>query len=116
VLIEAIHKLLPTHVLIEGTASGLHIVVWLEDLQINHEPPLIACARALGLGIWSITPLYSAGNKFRRKHCAGLVMGYAGLTPADIIKGVERLAKAVQQTHSRAVGNKVSSPPRSKSG
>jgi GntR family transcriptional regulator/MocR family aminotransferase len=114
VLIEAIHKLLPTHVLIEGTASGLHIVVWLEDLQINHEPPLIACARALGLGIWSITPLYSAGNKFRRKHCAGLVMGYAGLTPADIIKGVERLAKAVQQTHSRAVGNKVSSPRRSK--
>ena len=116
VLIEAIHKLLPTHVLIEGTASGLHIVVWLEDLQIDHEPPLIACARALGLGIWSITPLYSAGNKFRRKHCAGLVMGYAGLTPADIIKGVERLAKAVQQTHSRAVGNKVSSPPRLKSG
>lgn len=94
-LIDAIHQLLPTKVQIEGTASGLHIVVWLEEFQIDDEPHLIACARALGVGIWSITPLYSAGSKFRRKQCAGLVMGYAGLTPTDIIKGVQRLAKAV---------------------
>jgi GntR family transcriptional regulator/MocR family aminotransferase len=114
VLIEAIHKLLPKNVLIEGTASGLHIVVWLEDFRIDHEQTLIACARALGVGIWSITPLYSAGNKLRRNMCAGLVMGYAGLTPSEIIKGVERLAKAVQETHTMAVGNKISNPRRSK--
>ena len=114
VLIEAIHKFIPKQVLIEGTASGLHIVVWLEAFQIDDETALIARARTLGVGIWSITPLYSAGNKLRRKKCAGLVMGYAGLTPAEIIKGVERLAKAVHQTQAMAVGNKVSNPRRSK--
>jgi GntR family transcriptional regulator/MocR family aminotransferase len=114
VLIEAIHKFLPKQVLIEGTASGLHIVVWLEDFQIEDEPNLIARAKTLGVGIWSITPLYSQGNKLRRKKCAGLVMGYAGLSHAEIMKGVERLAKAVQQTHTRVAGYNVSNPRRSK--
>ena len=97
VLIDAIHKFLPKRVEVEGTASGLHIVVWLEDFQIEDEPDLIARAKAIGIGIWSITPLYAAGDKLRRKKCAGLVMGYAGLTPTEIKKGVARLAQAIQQ-------------------
>jgi GntR family transcriptional regulator / MocR family aminotransferase len=97
VLIEAIHKFLPKRVEVEGTASGLHIVVWLEDFQIEDEPDLIARAKAIGIGIWCITPLYSAGDKLRREKCAGLVMGYAGLTPTEIKKGVARLAHAIQQ-------------------
>lgn len=97
VLVEAIHKFLPNRVEVEGTASGLHIVVWLEDFQIEDELDLIARAKAIGLGIWNITPLYSEGNKLRRKHCAGLIMGYAGLTPTEIEKGVARLAQAIQQ-------------------
>ena len=97
VLSEAIHKFLPMRVEVEGTASGLHIVVWLEDFQIEDEPDLIARAKAIGVGIWSITALYSAGNKLRRKKCAGLVMGYAGLSPSEINKGVERLAKAIRK-------------------
>ena len=96
-MIEAIHKFLPQRVEVEGTASGLHIVVWLEDFQIDDEPDLIARAKAIGIGIWSITPLYAAGNELRRKKCAGLVMGYAGLTTPEIKKGVERLAQAIQQ-------------------
>ena len=97
VLIDAIHKFLPKRVEVEGTASGLHIVVWLEDFQIEDEPDLIARAKAIGIGIWSITPLYAAGDKLRRKKCAGLVMGYAGLTPTEIKKGIARLAQAIQQ-------------------
>jgi GntR family transcriptional regulator/MocR family aminotransferase len=97
VLIEAIHTFMPKGVEVQGTASGLHIVVWLEDFQIEDEPDLIARAKAIGIGIWSISPLYSAGDKLRRKKCAGLVMGYAGLTPPEIKKGVERLAQAIQQ-------------------
>jgi GntR family transcriptional regulator/MocR family aminotransferase len=101
VLIDAVQKFLPTRVQVEGTASGLHIVVWLEDFQIEDEPQLIACARTHGVGIWGITPLYSAGIVHRQKKCAGLIMGYAGLTPTEITKGVERLAQAVQQTHTQ---------------
>jgi GntR family transcriptional regulator/MocR family aminotransferase len=97
VLIEAIHKFMPERVEVEGTASGLHIVVWLEDFQTEDEPNLIARAKAVGIGIWCITPLYSAGDKLRRKKCAGLVMGYAGLTPTEIKKGIARLAQAIQQ-------------------
>jgi GntR family transcriptional regulator/MocR family aminotransferase len=44
VLIEAIRTFLPQRVEVEGTASGLHIVVWLEDFQIDDELALIARA------------------------------------------------------------------------
>jgi GntR family transcriptional regulator/MocR family aminotransferase len=96
-LIKAIHKFLPKRVEVEGTASGLHIVVWLEDFRIEDEPNLIARAKAISIGIWCITPLYSAGDKFRRKKCAGLFMGSSGLTPTEIKKRVARLAQAIQQ-------------------
>lgn len=105
VLIDSIHKFLPANVDIEGTASGLHIVLWLIDIQMDDEPALIARARTLGVGIWGITSLYSAGDMLRRKKCAGLVMGYAGLMSADIMKGVQRLAQAVQQTRTKATGH-----------
>jgi DNA-binding transcriptional MocR family regulator len=69
----------------------------LEDFQIEDEPDLIARTKAIGIGIRRFTPIYSAGDKLRWKKCAGRVMGYAGLTPPEIKKGVERLAQAIQQ-------------------
>ncbi len=96
VLVDAIQRFLPARVEVEGTASGLHIVVWLHDLTIDQEPQLMAQARARGVGLWSITPLYAAGQRLRRHPCAGLVMGYAGLTPERIVTGVERMAQALQ--------------------
>jgi GntR family transcriptional regulator/MocR family aminotransferase len=95
VLIESIAKYLPESTLIEGTATGLHIVVWLEDFRVEDEVAIVAQAKSLGVGIWSITPLYALGRKMRKQNCAGFILGYAGLMPSEIKKGVKLLAKAL---------------------
>jgi GntR family transcriptional regulator/MocR family aminotransferase len=95
VLIESIAKYLPEGTLIEGTATGLHIVVWLEDFRVEDEVAIVAQAKSLGVGIWSITPLYALGRKMRKQNCAGFILGYAGLMPSEIKKGIKLLAKAL---------------------
>ena len=95
VLIESIAKYLPEGTLIEGTATGLHIVVWLEDFRVEDEVAIVAQAKSLGVGIWSITPLYALGQKMRKQNCAGFILGYAGLMPSEIKKGIKLLAKAL---------------------
>jgi GntR family transcriptional regulator/MocR family aminotransferase len=99
VLIESIAKYLPEGTLIEGTATGLHIVVWLEDFRVEDEVAIVAQAKSLGVGIWSITPLYALGRKMRKQNCAGFILGYAGLMPSEIKKGIKLLAKALLLRH-----------------
>ena len=79
---------------VEGTDSGLHVVVWLQDLPMRSEGGIVAKAR--GVGVWPVSPLYAEGTRFRRERCAGLILGYAGLTTAQIEDGIERLAGAVR--------------------
>jgi len=95
VLIESIAKYLPEGTLIEGTATGLHIVVWLEDFRVEDEVAIVAQAKSLGVGIWSITPLYALGRKMRKQNCSGFILGYAGIMPSEIKKGIKLLAKAL---------------------
>ncbi len=81
---------------VEGTDSGLHVVVWLRDVPVRAEAEIVARAKALGVGVWPVSPLYAERTKFRSERCAGLVLGYAGLTTAGIEEGVGRLARAVR--------------------
>lgn len=91
-LLRAIKLHLPSDTQVEGAASGLHLVVWLGSLQAHHEAALVECARNHGVGVWSITPMYAAGQIFRQHPCAGLVLGYAGLELREIEEGIKRLA------------------------
>lgn len=59
------------------------------------EQDIVAKAKARNVGVWAVSPLYAEGTRFRREHCAGLVLGYAGLTAAEIKEGVSRLARAI---------------------
>ena len=95
-LLEAVAAHLPGGARVEGTASGLHVVVWLPGIPVRAEPALVERARELGIGIWPITPLYARGRALRRHDCAGLVLGYSGLGPSEIGRGIERLGAAVR--------------------
>jgi GntR family transcriptional regulator/MocR family aminotransferase len=91
-LIASISSVLGSRARIEGTDSGLHVVVWLSDIPKSAEQRVVDRAKARGVGIWPITPLYAEGGKFRKERCAGFVLGYASLTVADIDKGIQLLA------------------------
>jgi GntR family transcriptional regulator/MocR family aminotransferase len=81
---------------VEGTDSGLHVVVWLDKVPMRAEREICARAREAGVGVWGITPLYAEGAAFRVARCAGFVLGYAGLSPAEIAIGVRRLRGVVE--------------------
>ncbi len=91
-LIEAISTHFGSRVHIEGTDSGLHIVVWFNDIPMRSEQQVVARARDRGVGIWPVSPLYAEGARFRQHRCAGFILGYASLRKTDIEKGIRLLA------------------------
>ena len=95
-LIEAISTNFGNRAHVEGTDSGLHVVVWMKDIPMHEEQQVVAKAKELGVGLWAISPLYAEGTQCRKVLCAGFVMGYASLKKSDIDKGVRLLAKAMK--------------------
>lgn len=94
-LLAAIDRHLPTGSRVEGTAAGLHIVLWLPGLRVPDEPALVAAARALGVGVHPVSGLYAGGAA--RPAAVGLVIGYASLEVAAIAQGMAALGRALAQ-------------------
>lgn len=94
-LLDALRRRFGDHVRIEGTAAGLHIVAWFDDLPQKREDALIQAARTKGVGIYPVSALY-AGTRRTRKS-VGLVMGFAALETSQIEKGCRLLAQAVAE-------------------
>ncbi len=99
-LLQAIEKYLPNDAQVEGAASGLHVVLWLENVRVTQEATLVVQALQQGVSVRPISPMYALGSKHRSKRCAGLVLGYASLSQSDIESGIEMLAAAVAQISS----------------
>lgn len=100
-LIAAIAAHLGPAARIEGTDSGLHVVLWAQGVPVHAEHAVIEQARALGVGIWPVSPLYAEGLRLRDERRAGFVLGYAGLSIDDIDKGVRLLAQAITHNAER---------------
>jgi GntR family transcriptional regulator/MocR family aminotransferase len=79
---------------VAGADAGLHVVVWLNRVPRAREDALIARARAAGLGLYPVGPLYAAPAA-ARPEVAGLVMGYASLDEPSIDRGVRRLREVL---------------------
>ncbi len=79
-------------VTIVGAAAGLHMVVWFNGVPRRQEADLMARARAAGVGVYPITPLYDHPASRDRPDMAGIVLGYAGLDERAIRNGMRRLA------------------------
>ena len=94
-LVEAIARCFGSRAHVEGTDSGLHVVVWLRDIPRSAEQQTVEKAKAQGVGIWPVSPLYAEGQRYRKQRCAGFVLGYASLKEADIHKAIRLLAAAL---------------------
>ncbi|WP_326540957.1 MocR-like pyridoxine biosynthesis transcription factor PdxR [Pseudorhodoferax sp.] len=92
-LLEAIARHLPGDAHVAGTAAGLHVVLWLPSLRQRDEPTLVAAARARGLGVYPVSPLYARAGAGARP--AGLVLGYASLAVEQMAPGMRVLASVL---------------------
>jgi len=87
-LIAALREHFGSRVEIAGENTGVHLVVWLNDVPPRDLGALIARAARAGVGIYPVAPYYAEPP--RR---AGLLFGYAALAEGEIRAGVRRLAE-----------------------
>ena len=95
VLLEAIARYLPASAQVAGTAAGLHVVLWLPSVPQQDEAQLVAAARAAGVGVYPVTPLFAGPQMPPLPRPAGLTLGYASLSEDDIQLGIRTLAAVV---------------------
>jgi GntR family transcriptional regulator / MocR family aminotransferase len=89
-LIGALREHFGERVEIAGENTGVHLVVWLNDVRPRDLPAIIARAREAGVGLYSVTPFHTSPPPR-----AGLLFGYASLTEADIRAAIHRVAEIV---------------------
>lgn len=89
-LLDAIARELGDAVEIEGSASGMHLVMWLRDVSADRLPALVREAERRGVGLHPVGPLYEAPPPR-----AGVLLGYATLSVEAIRDGVAQLASAL---------------------
>lgn len=94
-LLEAIAQHLPHDARVEGTAAGLHVVLWLPSVRAQDEAALVAAARAHGVGVYPVSPLYAGPQQGAPARPGGLILGYASLAVAQIGPGMQALARAM---------------------
>jgi len=94
-LLEAVEQYLPANARVDGTAAGLHVVLWLPFLEARSEPVLVAAARDAGVGVYPVAPLFARSAARARPRPAGLILGYASLTTEQIRQGMSVLAKVI---------------------
>jgi GntR family transcriptional regulator/MocR family aminotransferase len=87
-LLSAIERHLGERVMVTGSRSGTHIVLW--PCAKVSEAPIIAQAAAADVGIYGI-----AGYYLRPPPRPGLLLGYANLTVAQIGEGIRRLGQVL---------------------
>jgi GntR family transcriptional regulator/MocR family aminotransferase len=88
-LLGALHEHFGDRVEVAGENTGVHLLVWLNDLRPAALDALIARAARAGVGIYPISPYYA-----RPPRRAGLLFGYASLTETQIRAGIRLLAHA----------------------
>ena len=86
-LIGALREHFGERVEIAGDNSGVHLLVWLNQVKPRDVEKIIARAARVGVGIYPITPYYS-----KPPDRAGLLLGYASLNEREIRAGIRRLA------------------------
>ncbi len=90
-LLDAVRENFGDRVTIAGADAGLHVVLWLHDVARKKEAQLVETARAIGIGVYPISPLFDGTTK--RPAMAGLVLGYAGVSLRDVERGIKGLAR-----------------------
>ena len=98
-LLEAVARHLPPQAHLAGTAAGLHAVLWLPGWRTTDEATIVTAARASGVGVYPLSGLYappcltSCSSVEPRQ--AGLILGYASLTPGQVTRGLQILGQVL---------------------
>lgn len=74
--------------------AGMHVVVWLRDKRDADLDAIVAHGESLGLGLHTIRPHY-----LQRPERAGLLMGYCGLSPAQIVEAMPLFAQVLDRAY-----------------
>ena len=90
----ALSEILGDRVRVSGADAGLHLIAWFDDIPAARERDLVEAARAEGVGVYGVAPLYGSSAE-APPESAGLVLGYAALSPEEIRRGVRLLARAI---------------------
>ena len=97
-LLEALSRHLGENIEISPSAGGVHVVVWFRHLSYKGLHQLIEHALERGLGLYPIHPFYQTPPAM-----PGLMLGFAGLAPAQL-----NIATALLATCLKDVGGRVS--------
>lgn len=95
VLLQALEDKLGSSITIAGSDTGLHVVIWLDGVAADREPAIIEAARAAGVGLYPVSPLYDPAE--HRPPTAGFILGYAGVDADALRRGVAVLASVLTE-------------------
>ena len=91
-LLAALKRHLGAKAQVEGSAAGLHVVVWLPELPRDRVDALVDACAARGVGVYSM-----AHHAKRPLPRAGLLLGYGLTDAAQIQRGVKALSDAYRE-------------------
>jgi GntR family transcriptional regulator/MocR family aminotransferase len=91
-LLEGLHAISEGRLDISDSHAGMHVVVWLRDKRNAQLDTLLAHAQELGLGLHTIRPHY-----LHPPERAGLLMGYCGLSVAQIREAMPVFARVLDR-------------------
>lgn len=89
-LLDALREHLGSRVDVAGANAGVHLVVWLRNVDASRVDELRRRAADNGVGIYPIAPYY-----VHPPARAGLLFGYASLNPVEIQDGIRAFAQAL---------------------
>ena len=96
-LLDALSRHLGNSVEVSASTGGVHVVVWLRHLSYANLQRLIARAFERGLGLYAIHPFYQTPPG-----TPGLMIGFGGLSPAQLNTATALLASCLKDVLARA--------------
>jgi GntR family transcriptional regulator/MocR family aminotransferase len=95
-LLDGLARHCGSRVLVHDTGAGMHLVGWLPGWSQGEVQALVEHAHERGLGVQSI------GHHFRRAQPpAGLLLGYAGLSPKQLGSAAALLGRCLTEVKAR---------------
>jgi GntR family transcriptional regulator/MocR family aminotransferase len=94
-VIEALRHLPDAHIEIGPHQTGMHLVVWLRNVGFNRFAKFVERARSLGVGLHAVHPYYQ-----RRPSRPGVLIGYAGLSVAQLRCAIQLFGHCLTCEHS----------------
>ena len=93
-LLDALDTYLGSRISISGANAGIHLLVWLHDVEVQQMDTLIEDGARAGIGLYPVSPYYLSPPSR-----AGLLLGYAAMTETEIHAGIKGLAGVLNNIH-----------------